>query len=155
RDELRYALEVGVGWINVESGQELARIDEIAQAMGKCPRIALRINPDVQADTHHYIATGHSAAKFGIPLAEAQRLLGEYVHSSHVAIEGVHVHIGSQLGTVDRTVEAVNAVLPMFDTFPQLNTLNLGGGFPVSYMGEAVPAVETFADALMGCFKGR
>src|SRR5205823_5961011 len=57
RQEIVYALEVGVGWLNVESSQELTRIAQIAQATGKRPRIALRINPDVRADTHHYIAT--------------------------------------------------------------------------------------------------
>ena len=153
--ELSYALEVGVGWLNVESGQELARIAEIARTMGKCPRVALRINPNVQADTHHYIATGHSAAKFGIPLGEAARLLSEYATSPFLAIKGLHVHIGSQLGSVDRTLEAVNAVLPLFDANPQLTSLNLGGGFPVSYMGEAVPSVEDFAAAVTTCLKGR
>jgi diaminopimelate decarboxylase len=152
--ELAYALQVGMGWLNVESAQELARIAEIARSTGKRPRVALRINPAVLADTHRYIATGHSGAKFGIPLAEAQHLLNEYANSSYLTIEGLHVHIGSQLGTVDRTVEAVKAVLPLFDTFPQLTYLNLGGGFPVSYMGEAVPSVDAFASALTPWLKG-
>lgn len=154
REELAYALEVGVGWLNVESAQELARITEIAQKMEKHPCVALRINPDVVADTHHYIATGHSAAKFGIPLEEARHLLREYASSPHLTIEGLHVHIGSQLGTVDRTVDAIKAVLPLFDAFPQLTHLNLGGGFPVSYMGEVVPPVEAFATAIKECLNG-
>jgi diaminopimelate decarboxylase len=155
RQEIAYALEVGVGWLNVESSQELARIAEIAQAIGQQPRVALRINPDIRADTHHYIATGHSAAKFGIVLEEARRLLSEFAHSPAVSIEGLHVHIGSQLGSVARSVEAINAVLPLFDAFPHLGYLNVGGGFPVSYMAEAVPPVEEFAAALDQCLRGR
>src|SRR5579859_291859 len=155
RQELAYALEVGVGWLNVESSQELARIAEIAQTLRKRPRIALRINPAVLADTHHYIATGHSAAKFGIPLDEARRLLDEYLDSPTLTIQGLHIHIGSQLGNVERTVEAVQAVLPLFDSYPQLTYLNLGGGFPVSYMGESVTPVGAFASALTACLDGR
>src|SRR5579859_8125054 len=154
RQELAYALEVGVGWLNVESSQELARIADIAHRMATRPRVALRVNPAVLADTHHYIATGHSAAKFGIPLEEAGHLLTEYANSPFVSIEGIHVHIGSQLGNVDRTVEAVQAVLPLFDSFPELRYLNLGGGFPVSYMGEAIPPVADFAAALATCLQG-
>jgi diaminopimelate decarboxylase len=88
-------------------------------------------------------------------LDEAESILREYSGSSSVIIEGLHIHIGSQLGTVERTVEAVKAVLPLFDTFSQLRYLNLGGGFPVSYMGEAVPSVEEFASALRACLKDR
>ncbi len=154
RQELAYALEVGVGWLNVESSQELARIANIAHIMKKRPRVALRINPAVLADTHHYIATGHSAAKFGIPLEEARSLLDKYANSQDVAIQGLHIHIGSQLGTVDRSVEAVKVVLRLIDAYPQITHLNLGGGFPVSYMGEAVPPVEVFASALSACLNG-
>jgi diaminopimelate decarboxylase len=153
--ELSYALDIGIGWFNVESALELTNLVRLAKETSKRPRIALRINPSVRADTHHYIATGHSAAKFGIPLDEADSLLGETIDSEHVAIEGLHVHIGSQLGTVDRTAEAINAVLPLFDKYPQLNTLNLGGGFPVSYNGEIVPSVEVFSEAVNACLKGR
>jgi diaminopimelate decarboxylase len=153
--ELTYALDAGIGWFNVESSLELADLARLAKEMGKRPRIALRINPSIQADTHHYIATGHSAAKFGIPLKEAHALLDQYANSQHIGLEGLHVHIGSQLGTVDRTVEAINAVLPLFDKYPQLNTLNLGGGFPVSYNGEIVPSVEVFSEAVNACLKGR
>lgn len=153
--ELSYALDVGIGWFNVESELDLVQLARLAKRMGKRPRVALRINPSIQADTHHYIATGHLAAKFGIPLDDAHTLLGEYIDTEHVALEGLHVHIGSQLGTVDRTAEAIKAVLPLFDEFPQLRTLNMGGGFPVSYNGEVVPPIEEFAAAIHDSLKGR
>ncbi len=154
--DLAYALDTGIGWFNVESASELARLVEMARNKGKRPRVALRINPDVQADTHHYIATGHARAKFGISLSEAQLLLNEYISSPDIDLSGLHIHIGSQLGTVQRTVEGVQAILPLIDAYPeQLLTLNLGGGFPVSYTGEPVPAADAFATALHRCLAGR
>jgi diaminopimelate decarboxylase len=153
--ELSYALGAGIGWFNVESSHELAQLAQLAKDTGKRPCVALRINPSIQADTHHYIATGHSAAKFGIRLDEARALLDNYANSQHIKLEGLHVHIGSQLGTVERSAEAIKAVLPLFDKYPQLKTLNLGGGFPVSYNGESVPPVEEFAAAIHDSLKGR
>jgi len=155
--ELIYALENHIGWINVESAGELYRVNELARKRNQIPRVALRVNPDVQADTHHYIATGHAAAKFGLPMNEARLCLNTFANKlavpipptlDSVKIEGLHIHIGSQLHSVERTVEAIRAVLPLFDEYPFLTTLDLGGGFPVSYMGEAVPAVEDFAHAI-------
>jgi diaminopimelate decarboxylase len=146
--ELKYALEVGVGWINIESGLELARLARLASQLHKKPRVALRINPDVQADTHKYISTGHAAAKFGVSVAEASELLEKYADAEDVSVEGIHIHIGSQLGTVERTVEAVQAVLTLFDSHDSLKVLNIGGGFPVSYTGDSVPTPDAFAEAL-------
>jgi diaminopimelate decarboxylase len=153
--ELRYALEVGVGWINAESAHEVARLARLAGQVRKRPRLALRVNPNVQADTHHYIATGHAAAKFGISISEARALLSQYADSDEISIQGLHIHIGSQLSTVERTVEAVQAVLPLFDEFDALDTLNIGGGFPVSYTGDPIPTVEEFAAALATAFGSR
>lgn len=156
RHELDYALRLGVAWINVESSGELARIAQLAAALGVCPRLALRLNPDVRADTHPHIATGHAAAKFGIPLDEAARILSDYApERAPYRLEGLHVHIGSQLHSVERTVEALQAALALIDRFPFLHTLDLGGGFPVSYIGEDVPSIEAFAAAILPLLEGR
>lgn len=156
RHELDYALRLGVGWINAESSGELARIDQLARALQVTPRLALRLNPDVRADTHPHIATGHAAAKFGIPLAEAADLLSAHDPSRDAyRIEGLHVHIGSQLGSVDHTLEALEAALALIDRFPFLTTLNMGGGFPVSYTGEPVPTLEAFAEPITAALDGR
>lgn len=156
RQELEYALRLGVGWINVESRGELARIAQLAEALGAQPRLALRLNPDVYADTHPHIATGHGAAKFGIPLDEAAQILSAYA-PEHVPyrLEGLHVHIGSQLHSVARTIEALQAALELIERFPFLHTLDLGGGFPVSYAGEVVPSLEAFAAAILPHLEGR
>lgn len=149
RQEIAYALSQRVGWINVESAGELARIRQMAREMDLTPRVALRINPNVQADTHHYIATGHAAAKFGIALEDARHILASYaVGEDHYRIEGIHVHIGSQLQTVERTVEAIHAVRGLFEAHPCLQTLDLGGGFPIRYADEPIPTVADFASAI-------
>jgi diaminopimelate decarboxylase len=156
RHELDYALRLGVAWVNVESSGELARITQLAAAIGVRPRLALRLNPDVRADTHPHIATGHAAAKFGIPLDEAVQILSDYApERAPYRLEGLHVHIGSQLHSVERTVEALQAALALMDRFPFLQTLDLGGGFPVSYIGEDVPSIEAFAAAILPLLEGR
>lgn len=141
KKEIAYALEVGVGWINIENIGELARIRALTDSP---PQLALRLNPDVSAATHAHIDTGHAAAKFGLPYETVAQLLKE-----NSDIIGIHVHIGSQIGEVGQSVQALEKALPLFVQFPQLTTLNLGGGFPVSYDGEPVPDFQTFADALL------
>lgn len=141
KKEIAYALEVGVGWINIENIGELARIRALTDSP---PQLALRLNPDVSAATHAHIDTGHAAAKFGLPYETVVQLLKE-----NNDIIGIHAHIGSQIGEVDRSEQALEKALPLFAQFPHLTTLNLGGGFPVSYDGEPVPDFQTFADALL------
>lgn len=154
RAELEYALKARVGWINVESQGELRRVAEMSRLFKRRPQVALRLNPDVHADTHHYIDTGHAASKFGIPVAEAQSLLHDSQLNETLQIAGVHLHIGSQIGSPQRTVEALKQVLPLFKGFPSLKTLDLGGGFPVSYTGDSVPSVEDFAGAILPLLNG-
>ncbi len=146
--EIAYGLEVGVGWFNVESAGELRRLERFAGEMGKLARAALRLKPDVRADTHHYIATGHASAKFGIPIGEVERILAEPGAFPNIRIEGLHTHIGSQLGSVERSAEAAQVAVSLAERFPQIRMINMGGGFPIAYEGEAVPSVEDFAAAL-------
>lgn len=154
RAELEYALKARVGWINVESQGELRRVAEMSRPFKRRPQVALRLNPDVHADTHRYIDTGHAASKFGIPVAEAQKLLRDPQFNETLQIAGVHLHIGSQIGSPQRIVEALKQVLPLFEEFPNLKTLDLGGGFPVSYTGDPVPSVEAFAEAILPLLNG-
>jgi diaminopimelate decarboxylase len=147
--EIDYALQVGIGWFNVESEAELQLLNRRAAATGKTPVVALRLNPGIQAQTHHYIATGHGGAKFGLDSETIARLLANQHHYSHLKIRGLHVHIGSQLGHVAETVEAVQHAQTLAKPCPELRTLNIGGGFPVSYTGdEHYPSPEDFAAAL-------
>lgn len=148
--ELEYGLRAGVGWFNVESADELAALNRIAAGLGVTATAALRLNPGVEADTHRHIATGGSADKFGVPPVEALRSIREAARYPAVTIRGVHIHIGSQLHSPDVTLRALDAVLRFVDEARSLgvtmDTLDLGGGFPVQYRDDdPVPPIETFA----------
>jgi diaminopimelate decarboxylase len=155
RAEIAYALEAGVGWFNVESRDELDVLDTLAGERNLHPTVALRLNPGVEAKTHRHIATGHFGAKFGMPpdaVAEALERRAEY---PHLRIAGLHVHIGSQLGDVHETVEAVRTAQALADRHSDLRTLNIGGGFPVRYTeADEYPPPSAFAEALAPLLRG-
>lgn len=154
-DELTYALQAGVGWFNVESHGELLLLDQLARVLQKTPAVALRLNPDVQAKTHHHIATGHFGAKFGMNADTIAHILAHRHETPHLNIQGLHVHIGSQLGEVEETVEAVHRAQQLAEPYPDLRTLNIGGGFPVRYAEtDEYPQPEHFANALAPLFDG-
>lgn len=153
--ELAYALDVGVGWINVESHDELRLLDGLAAERKTRPRVALRLNPGISARTHPHIATGHLGAKFGMPPDVIAAILARQDATPHVAIEGLHVHIGSQLGRVEETVDAVREAQALAAPYPTLRTLNIGGGFPVAYTDdEHYPDPAQFAAALRPLLEG-
>lgn len=148
-EELRYALSVGVGWFNVENVDEVRLLNVLAGELDKRARVALRYNPDVKANTHPHIATGHKAAKFGLNYDDLRQVLSSRESYPHLDFEGIHVHVGSQLGDTKATVEAVRLALEAVADVPTIRTLNMGGGFPVAYTDDAtLPAFTDFADAV-------
>lgn len=154
-DEVRYALENGVGWFNVESVGELALLNQLAGSLNKTATVALRLNPDVQAQTHHYIATGHGGAKFGMGAEAIRHLLENRADYYHIKIRGLHVHIGSQLGNVQATVEAVKRAQAIAQPYEDIRTLNIGGGFPVAYTeNDSYPPLAEFAEVLAPVVEG-
>lgn len=153
--ELLYALETGIGWFNVESCAELELLNTLAADQGHKPSVALRLNPGIHAQTHHYIATGHFGAKFGMDADTIAALLAQRDQYPHVSIAGIHIHIGSQLGRVTETVEAVKVAQELARPYADVRTLNLGGGFPVRYTeSDEYPSPAAFADALAPLLKG-
>ncbi len=154
-DELTYALEQRIGCFNVESHQELDRLNGLAASRGQRATVALRFNPDVQAHTHRYIATGHAAAKFGISEPDTRAILATADQYPALDITGLHVHIGSQLESAVETGQAAQRAIGLVDQFPQLQGLNMGGGFPVAYNDEVYPPVEAFAASIAAAIGGR
>lgn len=148
--EVAYALEQDIGWFNVENVGECALINDIVRHMQLAPaRIALRLNPGVTAKTHHYIATGHGGAKFGLSVDVVRDLLARQDDYPHLHFSGIHVHIGSQLHDTDATRRAVETALELIAPYPDIRTLNIGGGLPVAYSpDELIPAFEDFAAML-------
>ncbi len=156
-DELRYAVEHGVGWFNVENVDECRWIAQFARDAGREDiRIAPRLNPQVTANTHPYIATGHGGAKFGLTADDVRALLEDRRAYPRLRFAGMHVHIGSQLHDPDATRTAIAAALALAADYPTLTTLNIGGGFPVAYRpDEPLPPVEEFARAVLPLLQGR
>lgn len=148
--ELDFAIRQGVGWINVENIGELDHIDAIAAEAGAEPvRAALRLNPEVTANTHPHMATGHGAAKFGLTAAVIRDILNSRERHPRVDIAGIHMHIGSQLGDMDATLAALDKLLALIENCPQIKTINLGGGLPVAYrFGETVAPPDRLAGEL-------
>jgi diaminopimelate decarboxylase len=149
-DELRYAVEQRVGWINVENVDELRMLNTLASERGESVRVAPRLNPGISARTHQYIATGHSSAKFGLSSDTVRSLLLRQADYPHLRFEGIHVHVGSQLEDTTATAQAVYQILDLIAPYPHINTVNIGGGFPVAYHADsALPDIDVFARALI------
>lgn len=153
--EIRYAIEQGIGWFNVENVRELDYIQSIAKELGVVSvRVALRLNPQVTANTHPYISTGHGGAKFGLTAGVVEELLARQHDYSRISFEGIHIHIGSQLGDTKATLQAVEAVLDLIRPYPDIRYINLGGGLPTAYhFDEDIPSVEVFANSLAPLLK--
>lgn len=155
-DELRYAIEKGVGWINVENPGELSLIDQLVAEQKLPPvRIALRLNPDIAAPTHRHIATGHKGAKFGLSIEAVQNVLAHQGDYPNGRIEGIHVHIGSQLHDTEATRKAVKTALELIAPYPNIRTVNIGGGLAVQYSAdESIPRWEDFGATVTPLLKG-
>ena len=146
--ELIFALENNLGWINVESAQELELLNRLASERHAKPRVALRINPQVEADTHHHMNTGGHRSKFGIDLADAEVILRQASRYLNLDIAGLHIHIGSQLANTAETQAALQRVLTLTTLHP-IHNLDIGGGFPVAYRpDDEFPLPDFFADAI-------
>ena len=135
-EEIRYALEQGIYCFNVESESELAMINKIAATLKLRAPIALRVNPNVAADTHKYISTGKSENKFGIGIDRVLSVYAAAAKMKNVQIKGVQMHIGSQITTEKPFAEAVKKMLPFVNELKSLYNIeffSIGGGIGIVY----------------------
>ncbi|UEM01414.1 diaminopimelate decarboxylase [Skermanella rosea] len=149
RGEMRAALEAGIFQLNVESIPELEALSEVAASLGRTASIAIRVNPDVDAQTHAKIATGKKENKFGIDIDHAREIYARAAALPGIAPVAVAVHIGSQLTSLEpfraafeRVVELVHALRA---DGHDIKRLDLGGGLGILYRDEEVPAVDAYA----------
>lgn len=151
-DEMQRALALGVYCFNVESIPELTRLNTVAASMGVTAPISLRVNPDVDAQTHPYISTGLKENKFGIDIDQAISIYQHAASLSHLEIKGVDCHIGSQLTTLAPFLDALDRVLHLVDSLAEqgitIQHLDLGGGLGVVYDDEQPPAIATYIQAI-------
>lgn len=159
REDMRRALEVGVHCFNVESTDELERLQMVAAEMGVRAPISLRVNPDVDAGTHPYISTGLKENKFGIAIADAEDVYIRAAQLSNLEVLGVDCHIGSQLTTLPPFLDALDRLLALIDRLGEcgiyLHHIDLGGGVGVRYRDEEPPLIADYIQAVRERIEGR
>jgi diaminopimelate decarboxylase len=152
-DEIEYALKAGILMFNVESEEELDRINEIAGSLGTKAGIAIRVNPDVDPETHPYITTGLKKAKFGINI---ERSLDQYKRAAampHIEVIGIDCHIGSQLTKISPFVDTIRKLKRLIAGLEEagirLTYFDLGGGLGITYDEEAPPLPAEYGRAIV------
>ena len=151
-DEMAEALAADIRCFNVESVNELEQLDQVARRLGKTARVAIRVNPDVDARTHPYISTGLSQNKFGVPMDDALAVYRRAGQLEGIAITGVACHIGSQLTTVAPIVDAAERVMVLVETLERegfrIDHVDVGGGLGISYGYAEPPDIERYVHAI-------
>jgi diaminopimelate decarboxylase len=157
--EIESALQHGVGCINVESESELTRVDGIARRLGRRAPVALRVNPDIDARTHPYIATGLRESKFGVDYADAERLYAHAAALPGIEVVGIGCHIGSQLTRSPPFAEAAARIAALAERLQQkgiaLRHIDIGGGIGIRYQDETPEPIGSFLAGALGALAAR
>ena len=152
-EEITFAIRAGILLFNVESQPELAEINRIAAKMGRTVQAALRINPDVPAPTHEYIHTGSLKKKFGIDLRTTKQIFRSQKKYPYVKVNGVHIHIGSQITKGAPFVDALKKVLAFINELRgegiHIEYLDIGGGLGIIYKDETPQTAQEYADKIL------
>lgn len=152
-DEIRYALEKGILMFNVESEQELQAINDVAAGMGKRAPIAIRVNPDIDPETHPYISTGLKQNKFGIEIGRAFSAYRQASRLPSVQVVGIDCHIGSQLIKVEPIIDALKKLKELVQALRgegiTIRYLDLGGGLGITYDEEEPPHPREYASRIL------
>jgi len=153
RAELAQAIDLGVMTINAESAGEIGRIETLASERRTRARVALRVNPDIDAKSHPHISTGLKTNKFGVPIDAVKDICRQFVDAPGVEIVGLHIHVGSQITDLQPLQKASESIVALARELRDLGVfidhVDLGGGLGVSYDGSPVPGARDYADALL------
>jgi len=157
-DEIREAIEKDILYINVESEAELGRVEIIAKELGKTSRISIRVNPNIDPQTHPYISTGLHDNKFGVDLNSAKRMYIKANNSENLDPVGIHFHIGSQLTELKPIYESAEIVADLVRSLQnlkiELKFFDVGGGLGIQYNDEKLIKTYDYAQAVLGTLKG-
>ncbi|MFQ5596477.1 MAG: diaminopimelate decarboxylase [Nitrospiria bacterium] len=157
KEEMREALRAGILMFNIESSQELRALDECAKTLQTVAPVALRVNPDVDPETHPYISTGLKKSKFGIEIGAAVSQYQLARGLSNIEVVGIHSHIGSQLTQVKPFVDTLTRVYQLIEALREDKVLikywDIGGGLGITYNAEAPPLPREIAEALLPLLK--
>jgi len=157
--EMREALDAGIGYFNIESEAELENLIRLAKQQGKRPKVALRVNPDVDYKTHAFLTTGKKETKFGVDIERAVKVFADYGDNPAVNLCAVHVHLGTGGKKIDPYVEAVVKILPLIDRLRSrghtIEALDLGGGYGADYESGTVPSAAEYAAGIVPLLKDK
>jgi diaminopimelate decarboxylase len=155
--EIIEALDAGIGCFNIESEAELENLIKLCKANGKTIKSALRVNPDINYDTHKYITTGVKETKFGIDIERTLKIYDRYADNGVVDMSVIHVHLGSGGKTIDPYVNYVKKILPLVEELRSkgyaIDTLDLGGGYGADYETATVPSAADYAAGVVPLLK--
>lgn len=156
--EMKYALKVGIKCFNVESISELELLDSIAGDLKMSAPVSLRVNPDVDVDTHPYIATGLKENKFGIPFEEAESVYLQAASMSHINVIGIDCHIGSQITVIAPFIDALERLQELVARIEKkgikIRHIDIGGGLGIHYQKESPPSATDYGNAVGNVFSG-
>ena len=151
-DEMKFALEKNIKCFNVESESELLKLNKVAENMGMAAPVSLRVNPDVDAKTHPYIATGLKENKFGIAFESAKVIYEQAANMSNISLIGIGCHIGSQISSLTPFQDALQRLLDLIDELKQLGIelqhVDIGGGLGITYQNEIPPTPTEYVNAV-------
>lgn len=151
-EEMALALELGIACFNLESAAELEVLASVAASAGQVAKVSVRVNPDVDAQTHPYISTGLRENKFGVTTEEALRVYRRAAELESIEVVGVDCHIGSQLTQISPFIDALTRLLSLVDQLADegivLRHLDLGGGLGVCYKDEQPPSIGDYIGAV-------
>ncbi|HOW36226.1 MAG TPA: diaminopimelate decarboxylase [Candidatus Omnitrophota bacterium] len=152
-EEIALAIQERILFLNVESVPELETIDRVARRLHTRPQVAIRVNPDVEAATHDFITTGTLKKKFGVDLRSTRQILRTQKRFPHVRINGLHIHIGSQITQAKPFIDAIKKTLGFIESLRregiELEYLDIGGGLGIIYRDEKPQTARDFAAAVL------
>jgi len=162
-EEIVQALQAEIAYFNIESEQELENLIRLVEQHSGRPaaavKAALRVNPDVDYQTHAYMTTGKKETKFGVDIERALAVFEKYGKNRSVQLRAIHVHLGTGGKTIDPYVEAVEKILPVIDRLRaqghKIDMLDLGGGYGADYETQTVPSAEEYAQGIVPLLKSR
>lgn len=157
--EIIEALNADIGYFNIESEAEIENLIRLAKQQGKYPKVALRVNPDVDPKTHTYTTTGKKENKFGIDIKRARKVFADYGRSKTVKLCAIHIHLGSAGKTVEPYVEAIEKILALIEQLRSdgftIEAVNIGGGYGADYITAEAPTAADYAAAIVPLLAGK
>ena len=158
-NEIIEALDAGIAYFNIESEAELENLISLAKQKGKKPKVALRVNPNVDYKTHAFVTTGKKETKFGVDIEKAIKVFADYGNNPAINLCAIHVHLGSGGKKIDPYVIAVERILPLIDQLRSdghtIEALDLGGGYGADYESDSVPSAAEYAAGIVPLLKDK